>query len=651
MSGRSLLELIEGPEDLRTLSHRELYQLAGEIRDLILQVTSKVGGHLASSLGAVELAIAIHRVFRSPRDRILWDVGHQAYAHKILTGRKEGFLRLRQKGGISGFPKREESPHDVMDAGHSSTAISYALGLAIARDLLGEDYHVVAVIGDGSLTGGLSFEALNQLGHLKKRVVLVLNDNGMSISRNVGALSTYLSQLRLNPRYRRLKDEIKLLVDSVPVVGQAADRAIHALKERIKNFLIPEYIFEELGIQYVGAVDGHDIAAMEKDLSLAKDADGPVLVHVITKKGMGYPPAERNPELYHGVGPFHRETGKIKPSGEGPSYTAVFGRTLCRMAERERKLVAITAAMRLGTGLEEFSRQFPSRFFDVGIAEQHAVTLAAGLALGGMRPVVAIYSTFLQRAFDQLVQEICLQRLPVIFAVDRAGLVGEDGATHHGAFDLSYLRLMPGMTVAAPKDQEELRDLLWAALERHEPVAIRYPKGEGPSRRVDEQPKRIIWGTWEVLREGKDLAILAVGRMVENALVAAEILAGRSLEAKVVNARFVKPLDMAMLEGIASSFPVVVTLEENSLAGGFGEGVASALQSMGFSGSFLSLGLPDRFVGHGKVEELWEELGLDGPRVAERIWEAMKKGKTGKTSHFNAGEASLRLLRGGEGGA
>jgi 1-deoxy-D-xylulose-5-phosphate synthase len=646
MSPGELLDRINGPDDLRALDYPELYRLAGEIRELILEVTSQVGGHLASSLGAVELAIAIHRVFRSPRDRILWDVGHQAYAHKILTGRKEEFRSLRCKGGLSGFPKREESPHDVMNAGHASTAISYALGLAIARDLRGEDHHVVAVIGDGALTGGLSFEALNQLGHLGKRVILVLNDNGMSISRNVGALSTYLSQLRLNPHYRRVKDEIKLLMDSVPVVGPAADRAIHALKERVKNFLIPEYIFEELGIQYVGAVDGHDIAAMEKDLSLAKEAEGPVLVHVITKKGRGYPPAERNPELYHGVGPFDRETGKIKPSGGNPSYTYVFGRTLCRMAEVERNLVAITAAMRLGTGLEEFSRLYPSRFFDVGIAEQHAVTLAAGLALGGMRPVVAVYSTFLQRAFDQLLQEICLQRLPVILALDRAGLVGEDGATHHGAFDISYLRLMPGMTVVAPKDQAELRDLLWAALRRQEPVAIRYPRGEGPLPEVGDKPGELSWGSWEVVREGKDLALLAVGRMVENALAAAEILEGQGLRARVVNARFVKPMDGEMLGHIASSFPAVVTLEENALAGGFGEGVATHLQELGYRGLFLSVGLPDSFVGHGKVEELWRELDLDAPGIARQVARLLERG--GGISTGDAGDPPVvRRLQGG----
>jgi 1-deoxy-D-xylulose-5-phosphate synthase len=647
MSPGGLLDRISRPDDLRALDYPELYRLAGEIRELILEVTSQVGGHLASSLGAVELAIAVHRVFRSPRDRILWDVGHQAYAHKILTGRKEEFRSLRCKGGLSGFPKREESPHDVMNAGHASTAISYALGLAIARDLRGEEHHVVAVIGDGALTGGLSFEALNQLGHLGKRVILVLNDNGMSISRNVGALSTYLSQLRLNPRYRRVKDEIKLLVDSVPVVGPVADRAIHAFKERVKNFLIPEYIFEELGIQYVGAVDGHDIAAMEKDLSLAKEAEGPVLVHVITKKGKGYPPAERNPELYHGVGPFDRETGKIKPAGRNPSYTSVFGRTLCRMAEVERNLVAITAAMRLGTGLEEFSRLYPSRFFDVGIAEQHAVTLAAGLALGGMRPVVAVYSTFLQRAFDQLLQEICLQRLPVILALDRAGLVGEDGATHHGAFDLSYLRLMPGMTVVAPKDQAELRDLLWASLRRPEPVAIRYPRGEGPLPEVGDEPGRLSWGSWEVVREGKDLVLLAVGRMVENALAAAEILEGQGLRARVVNARFVKPMDGEMLGHIASFFPAVVTLEENALAGGFGEGVATHLQELGYRGLFLSIGLPDRFVGHGKVEELWRELDLDAPGIARRVARLLERGDGVSTD--DAGDPPVvRRLQGGE---
>ena len=437
MGETPLLDGISGPEDLREMDYTQLAELAEELRRTIIETTSKCGGHIAPSLGVVELTIAIHRVFNSPRDRIVWDVGHQAYAHKLLTGRRGGFCKLRQQGGVSGFPRREASPHDVMNAGHASTAISYALGLALARDLKGENHHVVAVVGDGALTGGLAYEALNQAGHLKKKLIIVLNDNGMSISKNVGAMSTYLSQLRLNPRYMRVKGEIKDLIESVPVVGAPTESLIHSFKERLKNFLIPEFIFEELGIQYVGLVDGHDIGAVERDLRLATVAEGPILIHVLTRKGKGYLPAEKDPDLFHGVSPFDLDTGKKTGKGKAPSYTEVFGQTMCDMASSDTSIVAITAAMKLGTGLDDFARLFPRRFFDVGIAEQHAVTLAAGLALGGYRPVVAIYSTFLQRAFDQLVQEICLQNLPVIFALDRAGLVGEDGPTHHGAFDLS----------------------------------------------------------------------------------------------------------------------------------------------------------------------------------------------------------------------
>lgn len=623
MSGTPLLDSLTGPHDLRKLGGGELECLAEELRQVIVETTSRCGGHLAPSLGVVELTIALHRVFDSPRDRIIWDVGHQAYAHKLLTGRREGFSRLRRSDGCSGFPRREESPHDVNNPGHSSTSISYGLGLAIARDLRGEDHHVIAVVGDGALTGGLAFEALNQAGHLKKDLIIVLNDNGMSISRNVGALSTYLTQLRLNPRYARVKDEVKEIIESVPVVGVHTDRLIRSFKERLKNFLIPEFIFEELGIQYVGPVNGHDIQAMERDLTLAKSAEGPILIHVLTEKGRGYAPAERDPDLFHGVGPFDPESGRVLGSGGPPSYTEVFGRVMCGMARLEPRLVAITAAMKLGTGLDDFARLFPQRFFDVGIAEQHAVTLAAGLALGGYRPVVSIYSTFLQRAVDQLSQEVCLQNLPVIFTLDRAGLVGEDGPTHHGCFDITYLRMLPNMTVLAPADQEELRDMLWAALRLEGPVAIRYPRGAGPSREVGDEPRAMDVGKACPLREGSDVCLLALGRMVGVAMEAAETLSHGGIEAAVINVRSVKPLDEEAVAEWGRRCPLLVTLEENVLAGGFGEGVSSFAQKAGLPCRVVSIGLPDTYVGHGKVEELFRRHGMDSDSVAERVREAL----------------------------
>jgi 1-deoxy-D-xylulose-5-phosphate synthase len=619
MSETPLLDLVSGPESLRGFTYEQLDELAGEIRQVIIETTAACGGHLAPSLGVVDLAIALHRVFDSPRDRIIWDVGHQAYAHKLLTGRRPEFNTLRCRGGLSGFPRREESPHDVMNAGHASTSISYALGLAIARDLKGERHHVVAVIGDGSLTGGMAFEALNQAGHLKKNVIIVLNDNGMSISRNVGALSTYLSQLRLNPRYMRAKEEIKDILDNVPFVGLPTDRLIHSFKERLKNFLIPEFIFEELGIQYMGIVNGHNIQEMERDLRLAMAVEGPVLVHVLTQKGRGYPPAEKDPDLFHGVGPFDIKTGALRESGKAPSFTTTFGRVMCDMARAEPKLVAITAAMKLGTGLDDYARKYPRRFIDVGIAEQHAVTLAAGLALGGYRPVVSIYSTFLQRAFDQIVQEIALQNLPVIFTLDRAGLVGEDGPTHHGTFDLSYLRLMPNMTVMAPWDQEELKDMLWAALKVEGPVAIRYPRGVGRLEEVDYEPHPMEMAKAVTVREGKDVCLLAVGRMVDIALEAAERLSEEGIEAEVVNARFVKPFDRELVRDRGGRCRLLLTLEENSLPGGFGEAVAALLKSVGAGCNFHPIGICDKFVEHGKVEELLELEGMDARSVCEAV--------------------------------
>ncbi len=626
MSATPILDAVSGPADLKELGYDELARLARELREVIVETTARCGGHLASSLGVVELTLALHRVFASPRDRIIWDVGHQAYAHKLLTGRKEDFIHLRCSGGCSGFPRREESPHDPNNPGHSSTSISIGLGMALARDLEGEDFHVVSVVGDGALTGGMAFEALNQAGHLKRNLIIVLNDNGMSISRNVGALSTYLTQLRLDPRYVRMKDEVKEIIESVPVVGAHTDRIIRSFKERLKGFLIPEFIFEELGIQYVGIVDGHDLQAMERDLRLAKAAEGPVLIHVITSKGKGYPPAERDPDLFHGIGPFDAGTGAVPERRGAASYTATFGRVLCDMARSEPRLVAITAAMKLGTGLDDFARLFPRRFFDVGIAEQHAVALAAGMALSGYRPVVSIYSTFLQRAVDQLIQEVCLQNLPIIFTLDRAGLVGEDGPTHHGAFDLTYLRMMPNMKVMAPRNQEELRDMLWAALDMGGPVAIRYPRGAGSSSEVGAEPRSIETGRVETLREGGDACLLAVGRMVDVALEAAELLAGEGIEAGVVNVRFVKPLDEEAIGCLAERCRLLVTMEENALSGGFGEAVAAMLQRKAFTCRMQSFGLPDRFVGHGKVEELFHAAGIDAPAVARAVKAALRGG-------------------------
>jgi 1-deoxy-D-xylulose-5-phosphate synthase len=626
MSATPLLDTISGPSDLKQLDYDELAQLAEEIRHVIVETTARCGGHLASSLGVVELTLALHRVFDSPRDRIVWDVGHQAYAHKLLTGRRKEFEHLRCAEGCSGFPRREESPHDVNNAGHSSTSISIGLGLAIARDLAGDDFHVVSVVGDGALTGGMAFEALNQAGHLRRDLIIVLNDNGMSISRNVGAMSTYLTQLRLNPRYTRVKDEVKEIIESVPVVGAPTDRIIHSFKERLKNFLIPEFIFEELGIQYVGIVDGHDIQAVERDLKLAMAAEGPILIHVLTSKGKGYPPAERDPDLFHGIGPFDPDTGKSLEAKGPPSFTATFGRVLCDMARSEPRLIAITAAMKLGTGLDDFARLYPRRFFDVGIAEQHAVTLAAGMALGGYRPVVSIYSTFLQRGIDQMIQEVCLPGLPVIFTLDRAGLVGEDGPTHHGAFDLTYLRMMPGMTVMAPRDQEELRDMLWAALKVEGPVAIRYPRGTGSSLQVSTEPRDILPGKAETLREGGEACLIAVGRMVDIALEAAAMLAREGLEVGVVNARFVKPMDEEEISSLATRYGLLLTMEESALSGGFGEAVAALVERADTSCRVITLGLPDHFVGYGRVSELLCIEGMDAVSVAGMVERALRGG-------------------------
>ncbi|RLA96604.1 MAG: 1-deoxy-D-xylulose-5-phosphate synthase [Deltaproteobacteria bacterium] len=607
-----VLEKMDSPEDLRRLPRELLPQLAQEVREEIIRVVSERGGHLAPSLGAVELTIALHYCFDTPRDKILWDVGHQAYAHKILTGRRDRFRTLRQRGGISGFPRRAESPYDVYDSGHSGGALPVALGMAEAKALRGEDFRVVAVIGDGTLTTGVAFEAMNCAGAWKSDLIVVLNDNEMSISKSVGALSAYLNRIMTGQWVTRFREDLKRLLHEVPG-GRRLFRLMKYAEEALKGVFTPGLLFEELGFKYVGPLDGHNLYHLIETLENVKRLKGPVLLHVITKKGKGYPPAEEDPTLFHGVGKFDRSSGTFPGSGGPPTYTEVFGRTLLELASRDERIVAITAAMPLGTGLAGFAKRFPDRFFDVGIAEQAAVSLAAGLALEGLRPVVAIYSTFLQRAYDQIVQEVALQRLPVLFAVDRGGIVGEDGPTHHGLFDLSYLRSVPGMTVMAPKDEGELRQMLWTALGREDgPVALRYPRSRGVGVPLEGEPQPLEWGKGEVLREGSRLLILAIGSMVYPALEAAELLASQGLSPTVVNARFVKPLDEALVLRLARGHEALLTVEENVLEGGFGSAVLQLLEREGVLKRVKCMGAPSEFLEHGTRGELLEAYGL-GP--------------------------------------
>jgi len=620
-----LLDRVNSPQDLLPLSYEQLDQLAAEIRELMVQTVARTGGHLAPNLGVVELTIALHRVFSTPRDRIIWDVGHQCYIHKILTGRRERFSTLRQFGGLSGFPSRTESECDTFGTGHSSTSISAALGMALARDYRGEDHAVVAVIGDGALTAGMAFEALNHAGHLQSPLIVVLNDNEMSISHNVGALSGYLSRLRTDPMYTRGRDEIEHLLRRIPAIGPRVLKWALRVKDSLKYLVVPGMIFEELGFTYLGPVDGHNIRSLTEVLRQAKAAGGPVLVHVLTKKGKGYRPAEADPDKFHGIGPFDPETGKTKPA-QRVTYTEVFGRTLVNLARDDERIVAITAAMTSGTGLKEFARLFPGRFFDVGIAEQHAVTLAAGLAAEGRRPVVAVYSTFMQRAFDQVIHDVCLQNLPVVLALDRGGIVGEDGATHQGIFDLSYLRMIPNIVVMAPKDENELQHMLRTAVSHPGPIAVRYPRGTGTGCALDQETRVLDIGKAEVLRQGNDATLLAIGNMVPVALEAAELLASKDYDVTVINARFVKPLDEECIIRLARRTRFLFTLEENVLAGGFGAGVLEMLTARGVTDVRTTLlGLPDSFVEHGAPNILREKYGLTAGAVAERIERELQK--------------------------
>ena len=628
MSG--MLESVKSPRDIKNLKPKELVQLASEIRRKIIETVAETGGHLAPSLGVVELTIALHYVFDAPKDRIVWDVGHQAYAHKLLTGRVGNFHTLRQDNGISGFPKRSESPYDALDTGHSSTSISAALGMATALDLKGENAKIVAVIGDGSMSAGLAFEALNNAGHLRKDLIVILNDNEMSISPNVGALSSFLSRKLTSRPAARLKKELESFLKRSGV-GENIWAVLKRSEDSLKALLTPGMLFESLQFEYIGPLPGHHLESLIQTLKNIRTIPGPVLVHVLTKKGKGYPPAERHPDLFHGVGPFEIATGKPKSSArpKPPSYTKIFSQTLVRLAREDQRIVAITAAMPAGTGLSAFQEAIPDRFFDVGIAEQHAVTFAAGLALKGLRPVVAIYSTFLQRAYDQIIHDVCLTNQPVVFAIDRGGLVGEDGPTHHGAFDLSYLRTIPNLIVMSPKDENELQHMLYTALRHHGPAAVRYPRGSGVGTSLDWQLKEIPIGKGEIELEGPDVGIIAIGHHVFTAGVAAKDLARHGIKASVINARFVKPIDHDLITEIARRTGHILTIEENSLAGGFGSAVLECLSDSGMTSvKVCRLGLPDRFVEHGSQKTLRRLVNLDVPSIVKAVRSMIKSKET-----------------------
>ena len=618
----SLLERIARPSDVKRLSCAELAQLADDVRAEMIAATSLNGGHLAPSLGAVEIILAAYRTLDLPKDKLLFDVGHQAYAHKLLTGRQAGFAKLRRKGGVSGFTRREESPFDVHDAGHASDSLATALGLAIGRDLDGSDARIMAIIGDASIAGGLSMEALNYIGQTHpSRFVIVLNDNEMSISRSVGAISSYLASIRTNQRYRSVRDSVEEALTNSGPIGAGLMKLGNLAKASTKQLLVPGMLFEEMGISYLGPIDGHDIDGMQETMERAFGMGKPVIIHAVTRKGKGYEPAERNPELFHGVGPFELATGEVvKKPASAPSYTQAFSQALIAEARADERIVAISAAMLGGTGLAAFKREFPRLCFDVGIAEECAVTMAGGLAIEGKRPIVAIYSTFLQRAFDEISTNVCLPNLPVTFAVDRAGLVGQDGATHHGAFDLAYLRQLPNMRVAAPSDEAELAGALHAALACEGPVAVRYPRGSAHGAQMPSSAAACEALPFEgrVLREGHDACVLAVGKMVWTACEAADALAARGISCGVVDMRWVKPVDEAAVRR-ACGCELVVTLEDGVLAGGFGSAVLETMADAGLSAPVLRLGLPDAYVGHGSVDELYAELGLDAAGVARGI--------------------------------
>jgi len=621
-----ILETINKPQELKKLSLEQLKLLAAEIRQLLICSVSKTGGHLAPSLGVVELTIAIHKIFNSPVDKIVWDVGHQAYVHKILTGRRSNFGTLRQFGGISGFPKRSENEHDSFGTGHSSTSISAALGMALARDIQGGKNHILAVIGDGALTGGQAYEALNHAGNAGTNMIVILNDNEMSIARNVGAMSEYLSKMRIEPKYTKVKQDIDFILRRIPAIGERVAKTVERLKDSLRYLLVPGELFEELGFTYIGPIDGHNLEMLTEVLQKAKSMQGPILIHVLTCKGKGYQPAECNPGKFHGVGPYCIESGEVIKNGNMPTYTGVFGDTLVELAKQDSRIVAITAAMPEGTGLKKFATAFPRRFFDVGIAEQNAVTMAAGMATQGIKPVVALYSTFAQRAYDQILHDVCLQKLPVIFALDRAGIVGEDGPTHHGVFDYSYLRHIPNLVIMAPKDENELRNMLYTALNMKSPVAIRYPRGNGLGVSMDQPLEQLMIGASEQLKEGNDIVFLATGAMVEPCQVASELLAAQGMQAGVINARFIKPLDEQLIRRLSRDAGIIVTVEDNILAGGFGSAVLEYLNEQNFNRvKVLRLGFPDKFIEHGTRKQLLAKYGLAAEGIAADVSSFIKR--------------------------
>ena len=608
------------PDDLKNMDIDELELMSYEIRDFLVEEVSKTGGHLASNLGAVELSIALHKVFDSPTDKLIWDVGHQTYVHKILTGRADKFPGLRQLNGLSGFPKSKESPHDIFDTGHSSTSISLGLGMAAARDIKGEDYNVVSIIGDGAMTGGVAFEALNNVASLNSKMIVILNDNEMSISKNTGGFSKYLGRLRGSDKYLSMKSQIKKNVSKVPVIGEGMITGLKNARKSIKYAMIDGIIFEELGFKYFGPIDGHNLEELCETLEVAKEYKKPVFVHVITKKGKGYTKAEERPDVFHGIGPFDMDTGIPAKSSDKPSYSKVFGNKLTKMADEDDRIVAVSAAMIDGTGLDGFHEKHPDKMFDVGIAEGHAVTFSAGMAKAGLKPYFAVYSTFLQRAYDEIVEDVCLQNLPVVFCIDRAGIVGADGETHHGIFDLSYLRHIPNMIIMAPKDGAELEAMLEYSKTINGPCAIRYPRGTAAEI---GKPNKIQLGKSHQLKRGTDVEIWSVGTMADKVLKAAEILKEKGISASVINTEFIKPLDTERLKKSVEKYPLIVTVEDNVISGGIGEGIKDLLSVDEIK--VINIGWPDAFIEHGTSDELYAKHGMDPSSIAERIIKELER--------------------------
>ena len=637
-----LLDSIETPRDLRKLDRRQLPQVAQEIRDQIIDVVSRVGGHFGGNLGIVELTLALHYMFDTPRDQIVFDTGHQSYPHKLITGRRDTFHTIRQHNGISGFCKREESEYDVFNAGHASTSISAAVGIALARDFRKEDYRVVAVIGDGALSGGIALEGLNQAGHLKRKLMIVLNDNDMSISTNVGAMSGYLNSIIKGQKYNQAKDLARGVMDRIPLIGGKLHGLAHDMEQVLKHMVVPGTLFEELGFKYLGPYDGHDLPFLLQLFEENRDYDGPILIHVITKKGKGYTPAENKPIWSHGVTAFDIVTGEVKKSDkpQPPSYTAVFAEALIELAKQDPKVVAVTAAMPEGTGLDKFGKAFPERMFDVGIAEEHAVTMCGGMATQGMKPVAAIYSTFLQRAFDQVFHDVAIMDLPVVFALDRGGIAGADGPTHHGIYDMAYLRIFPNMVCMAPKDENELRHMLKTALDCGHPASLRYPRGNGVGVALDAEIKALPIGKGEVLREGDAATIFAIGNEVHPALAAAEILAKENINVTVINARFIKPLDDELIAKYCQPYSRVITVEEGSLAGGFGSAIMERCEQLGIRNvQFHSIGIPDEYVHHGTQDVLRAQYDLHPDGIAKRVREFL-----GPNTYGTVGELARMLV-------